>query len=186
MKKCKNCGEKFEARFNTTERYCWSVDCKYIEAMDKLEKSKKKNQQDEKKRIQNVRESIETKQEIVKKLQAEFNKFIRNRDSDKNCISCGVTLRGKKFDAGHFWNANNHWAVRFDEDNVHGQCVRCNRHLHGNLLEYRTGLIQRIGNERYERLETMRNWKGDLSREELKELLKIYRQKNKIIKVVVY
>lgn len=179
MKKCKNCGEKFEARFNTTERYCWSVECKYIEALDKLEKIKKKQ-------LKEKKESLETKQEIVKKLQAEFNKFIRNRDEKINCVSCGVTLEGKKFDAGHFYNANNHWALRFDEDNVHGQCVRCNRHLHGNLLEYRKGLIQRIGNERYERLERLANETADFSREDLKELLKIYKEKNKIIRVVVY
>jgi hypothetical protein len=179
MKKCKNCGEKFEARFNTTERYCWSVECKYIEALDKLQKIKQRQ-------LKEKKESLETKQEIVKKLQAEFNKFIRYRDEKINCVSCGVTLEGKKFDAGHFYNANNHWALRFDEDNVHGQCVRCNRHLHGNLLEYRKGLIQRIGNERYERLERLANETAEFSREDLKELLKIYKEKNKIIRVVVY
>jgi hypothetical protein len=32
----------------------------------------------------------------------------------------------------------------------------------------------------------MRNWKSDLSKEKLKLFLRIYREKNKIIKVVIY
>ena len=78
-----------------------------------------------------------------------FNKFIRNRDKDKPCISCGkyTTLQ-----AGHFYSAGKHSSVRFNEDNVHGQCLSCNYFKSGDLLNYRTNLIQKIGVDRFEKL----------------------------------
>jgi hypothetical protein len=44
-------------------------------------------------------------------------------------------------------------ALRFDEDNCHRQCVPCNQHKSGNAIEYRIGLVARIGVGRVERLE---------------------------------
>ena len=78
-----------------------------------------------------------------------FNKFIRNRDKDKPCISCGkyTTLQ-----AGHFYSAGKHSSVRFNEDNVHGQCLSYNYFKSGDLLNYRTNLIQKIGVDRFEKL----------------------------------
>lgn len=54
--------------------------------------------------------------------------------------------------AGHFYSVGDHPAVRFNPDNAHGQCHRCNTFLHGNLLNYRENLLQKIGNERLENL----------------------------------
>jgi hypothetical protein len=36
---------------------------------------------------------------------------------------------------------------------VHKQCAPCNDHLSGNIVEYRRGLIERIGIDRVEWLE---------------------------------
>lgn len=79
-----------------------------------------------------------------------FHKFIRKRDQGKPCISCGAytTLQ-----AGHFFSAGNNPSVRFNEDNVHGQCKKCNYFLSGNLLPYRQNLIEKIGLERFKKLE---------------------------------
>lgn len=70
-----------------------------------------------------------------------FNAFIRERDKDQPCISCGGAVQ----QAGHFYSAGHHNHLRFDEDNCHGQCVRCNYFLSGNLLNYRIGLEKKIG-----------------------------------------
>ena len=44
-----------------------------------------------------------------------FHKYIRRRDQDKPCISCGkYTL----LQAGHFYSAGGNPVVRFNEDNV--------------------------------------------------------------------
>ena len=78
-----------------------------------------------------------------------FHKYIRNRDKDKPCISCGkyTTLQ-----AGHFYSAGNNPTVRFNEDNVHGQCKRCNYFFSGNLIPYQQNLINKIGQERFDKI----------------------------------
>ena len=77
-----------------------------------------------------------------------FHKFIRTRDKDLPCISCG---RYTKLQAGHFYSASNS-SVRFNEDNVNGQCIQCNHFLSGNLLPYRQNLIKKIGQERVDKI----------------------------------
>lgn len=87
--------------------------------------------------------------QLKKKAQIAFNKFIRKRDAGKPCISCGATVQ----QAGHFYSAGHFDALRFTEDNAHGQCVRCNYYLSGNLSAYRVNLEKRIGSERLQRLD---------------------------------
>jgi hypothetical protein len=92
----------------------------------------------------------------LKKTQATFNKFIRLRDKDKGCVSC----KSPKIEhASHFFSAGKFPALRFNEDNVHGSCLRCNYFMSGNLLEYRKTLVKRIGEKRLELLEGMANRK---------------------------
>ena len=43
--------------------------------------------------------------------------------------------------------------MRFVEDNAAGQCKKCNRYLSGNAIEYRKGLIERIGLHSVEQIE---------------------------------
>ena len=45
----------------------------------------------------------------------------------------------------------------FEEMNCHKQCGRCNRFYHGNLIEYRKGLVVRYGPLYVEALEDMAN-----------------------------
>lgn len=79
-----------------------------------------------------------------------FRAWIRKRDKEEPCISCGAN---NPYHAGHFYSAGHYPVIEFNPDNVHYQCVRCNTHLHGNLLEYRKRLIQKIGIERVEKLD---------------------------------
>lgn len=44
--------------------------------------------------------------------------------------------------------------LRFDERNVHAQRKRCNRYGAGRAVDYRIGLIKRIGREAVESLES--------------------------------
>lgn len=87
---------------------------------------------------------------LLKKCQDVFNAYIRKRDQDKGCISCPSH---KVEHASHYFNVGHYSALRFTDDNCHGSCVRCNTWLHGNLLEYRKRLIQRIGEDRVKMLE---------------------------------
>ena len=87
---------------------------------------------------------------LKKKAQEVFNKWIRLRDAEQPCISCG---KWKIEHACHYFAAGKYNHLRFDPDNCFGGCLACNYFEHGNLLKYREGLIQRIGIERLEALE---------------------------------
>lgn len=88
--------------------------------------------------------------ELKKKAQIVFNKWIRERDKDLPCISCST---GRVQQAGHYLSQGHHSALRYNEDNTAGQCIRCNLYLSGNLINYRIGLVKRIGEERVLKLE---------------------------------
>ena len=87
---------------------------------------------------------------LKKKAQEVFNRWIRLRDAEQPCISCGSWNTAH---ASHYFSAGKHNHLRFDEDNVHLSCIYCNTYEHGNLINYRQGLIKRIGIERLEALE---------------------------------
>lgn len=146
-RKCKICKTVFIPQYSSVQPTC-SIPCA-IEYSKLLDKNKKDKAWKEKKR--KIKSSIKTKQEHEKELQAIFNTYIRLRDKDKPCISCGTPLKGK-FDAGHFYPSGSYKNLRFDENNVHGQCVYCNQHQHGNLIEYTLRLPNRIGQQSFDKL----------------------------------
>jgi hypothetical protein len=65
---------------------------------------------------------------------------------------------------------------------VHSSCITCNQYLSGNLIEYRNGLIQRIGIERLEKLDQIANETRKFTIEEVKEIAEKYKKLNKMIK----
>lgn len=76
-----------------------------------------------------------------------FSKWIRKRDP--YCVT--HLVMGKKVPsehAGHFW----HGVLDFDEDNISGQCVNCNKWNSGRLAEYSTYLLNKLGKEKFDAL----------------------------------
>ncbi len=172
MPRCKNCREKFEPKhFN--QKYCFKPECVKVWVAS----AKKSNWKKEKKKL---KEELETVQSLTKKAQRYFNTFIRTRDKGKPCVSCGKKLPSK-FDAGHYFSST-HKNTTFNENNVHGQCVRCNRDLHGNLLNYQLGIQERIGADELIKLHEEAHKIRKFSREELKDIIELYKQKTKNIK----
>lgn len=113
---------------------------------------------------------------LLKKAQEIFNAFIRARDHDKGCISCGAEVQ----EAGHYFSQGHHSALRYNEVNTNGQCCRCNKFLHGNLIHYRNGLINRYGEPRVLHLESsarrsVKKW----SRVELEAIIDFYKEEIK-------
>ena len=139
-----------------------------------VQEAKVKNWKKTKKKMQ---EDLETIQDLVKATQIVFNKYIRLRDKDELCISC--KQKPKKSNAGHYYNANNHWNVRFDENNVHLQCEHCNTFLSGNLINYRENLLKKIGAEEFNVLEGKSKVTRKFTKEELKEIIETYKKKIK-------
>lgn len=111
-------------------------------------------------------------------LQEIFNRFIRYRDLGKPCISCG---QFGLLQAGHYFPVKGYDGLRYDEDNVHGECPRCNGFDDMHLIGYNKNLFNRIGPERVQKLEEKaRDYKMNgykFTRSELTELIKIYKQK---------
>lgn len=91
-------------------------------------------------------EALKPRAKWLSEAQASFNAFIRARDARQPCISCNKPADAPGYwDAGHYLTVGARPELRFNEDNCHRQCVKCNQHLHGNLVLYRMGLIQRRG-----------------------------------------
>lgn len=125
---------------------------------------------------------------LTAELQKIFNTYIRLRDTKYGngktgyseyfvCISCGKAKGLDQMNAGHFFAVGNHPALRFDEDNVHGQCVVCNYHHHGNLVRYQANLIKKIGQERFNALDLRTNNRMKLMPFELEVLIETYKNK---------
>lgn len=170
-KKCKVCGNTFKPQ-NSLQRAC-SLECAIKDARQKTVK----------KEVSKMKKDLLTRSDYLKGLQAVFNTYIRLRDSDLPCISCGTT-KPVKYDAGHFFSVGAYPNVRFDEDNVHKQCSNhCNVHLSGNIHEYRIGLIKKIGQVRYDQLEQRaKQTVSKLSIPEIQEKTAYYKNLIKLIK----
>lgn len=172
MIKCKSCKIEFEPFIRNgivLSKLCTSC------LLEKVKKQKAKEWQTEKK----IRkEKLKTHSEWLKDLQKVFNTYIRDRDYMKPCISCERQLIGK-FDAGHFFTVGAYPNIRFNEDNVHGQCVYCNQHLHGNISEYAIKLPFRIGQERFNKLLEDRTKSNKLTIDEIKTKIIHYNKRIK-------
>ena len=162
-KVCKVCGKEF-LPYTTTQPVC-QISCL-------MEYNSEK---EVKKRVKQMKKDLLTHKDYLNILQVVFNKYIRIRDKDKGCITCGKSFRDK-FDAGHFLSVGAYPNLRFNEDNVHGQCVHCNQHLHSNNAEYFVRLPERIGLERFNKLLEQRKEPLKLTIPEIKILIEKYKQ----------
>lgn len=166
-KKCKfsQCGKTFTP-FNSLQRVCpGSVECArgFVEEKWAAKRSK------EARKAQRDLKSNDRRHQI-KLTQAVFNQFIRTRDHDQPCISCGRSNAevdqtdtwkyGGAWDCGHYLTIGSHPELRFEKLNAHKQCKNCNggagnytRKNHTVRQDYRDQLIERIGLESVEWLE---------------------------------
>jgi hypothetical protein len=111
---------------------------------------------------------------LLAKAQAVFNSFIRERDKDAGCITCGK--QGDQ--AGHYWPVK-YSGVRFDEINVNIQETYCNKWCYGNQALYRMKLVERYGEEKIKELDerAVRTQKLKWCRYELEQLIETYKGK---------
>ncbi len=129
--------------------------------------------------------AIKTRSQHMKDAQVAFNAFIRARDDGKLCICCDRPLPlksiiGGGFDCGHYRSVGSAPHLRFDERNANGQTKKCNRYGAGRAVDYRIGLIRRIGLAAVESLESDQSspkWTID----ELRAIKALYRRKLKEI-----
>lgn len=126
------------------------------------------------------KEKVKTRAEHMKDAQTAFNAWVRERDAKLPCISCGRHHQGK-YDAGHYRTVGSNPALRFEPLNCAKQCVPCNQHKSGDIVNYRIELVKRIGAELVEWLEGPHEAKR-YTIEDLKAITAEYRAKTRELK----
>jgi len=152
-----------------------------------LEKSalrgKKIAKKERSKQSREQREAMKSISRLIMDARIPFQKWIKLRDINKACISCG-TVDSKIWHAGHYLKAEVFTGLIFDELNCNKQCGKCNTYLGGNETGYRKGLVERYGEAVVVTLEV----EADLARvkkfdrDELRDIKKKYQQKIKDFK----
>lgn len=185
-KKCKapGCGKPFKPTM-TTQKVC-SIACAKAMAKDpKLQKiAAKAITRQAREDLKDRREKLKDRREHLAEAQKVFNAYIRERDAGQPCISCDSSpsdhdlITGSRWDAGHYRSVGACPELRFEPLNVHRQCVKCNRNLSGNAVEYRIRLVKRIGADQVDWLEGPHKPQR-LTIEDLQAIKALYRQKLK-------
>ncbi|RMH96414.1 recombination protein NinG [Stutzerimonas nitrititolerans] len=123
-------------------------------ALTQTAKARQSREQDKQERAARraARERIKTKGDYMRETQAAFNEWIRERDRDLPCISCGRFHQGQ-WHAGHYRTVGGNPELRFHPLNCHRQCAPCNNHKSGDIVNYRINLVERIGADQVEWLE---------------------------------
>ncbi|WP_074165503.1 recombination protein NinG [Enterobacter roggenkampii] len=167
-KTCPICSTEYTPR-NSLQKVC-SITCSIQYAKqssaDKRVKAERKAWRARKSALKPLKHWEDLTQRVV-------NDYIRERDRNLPCISCG-TWTTVQWEAGHFRSRGKASHLRYHEDNIHAQCHQCNVHLSGNQQQYRINLIAKIGAERVEALEN-NNTPHRYTREELDAIRKRYR-----------
>ncbi|HHE3608638.1 TPA: recombination protein NinG [Pasteurella multocida] len=184
--KCKVCGSYF-VKSKSTQKVC-SVDCAIKLSKEESRKKREKIQRSErlatKKRMTALKEKNKTHNELIKEAQEAVNKYIRARDVNQCCISCGTPLiaeqLGGGFDAGHYRSRGSAPHLRFYTLNIHGQCKKCNRYHGGNYHQFRIGLIERLGIEKVEQIEADQRPRH-YSKDDLRRIKKIFNKKARML-----
>lgn len=184
QKTCKACGEKFRPSFNSTQVVC-SPKCALANAPANEQKARKAIADRERREIKVRKERLKSRGDYLREAQQAFNQYIRLRDqvAGHACISSGKPLdwSGNQVDAGHYRSVGSAPHLRFDERNCHAQSKQDNRFLSGNAVDYRIGLIARLGLEAVEALEADQSVKK-YTIEDLKAIKALYRQKLRDLK----
>lgn len=152
-KKCKNpaCGISFPPQ-RLGQAVC-SPKCALAMAPANTDKARKAIAQRDRREIQVRKEKLKSRADHLREAQAALNEYVRLRDAHLPCISCDSMpndndlMTGSRWDAGHYRSVGACPELRFEPLNIHRQCVKCNRNLSGNAVEYRIRLVLRIGAE---------------------------------------
>lgn len=178
-KRCavKGCRAPFHSD-NARVKWC-SPECGAVLALELVAKQKAKAARAERIETKRKLEQYKPLEYWLKKAETACNAYIRARDPDE-CISCGVTY-SSAWQAGHYISVGANKTLRYNEDNIHKQCIQCNMHKASNATAYRIRLLEKIGRERVEWLES---WHSPvkMTREAAEEIAAHYRAKLRELK----
>ena len=155
-KQCVICKTPF-LPFTTMQTLCGKLRC--AQALGRgFSKQRRESTLREAKQTRERRAALKTRSDYIREAQVAVNRYVRLRDHGKGCISCGAKPEarfGGAMDAGHFRSVGSAPHLRYYLPQIRLQCVRCNRYLAGNAIEFRRGLVERIGVAKVEEIEAM-------------------------------
>lgn len=175
-RKCKVCNEWFLPQYDNIRWCCPAHGAIYaleLRAKQKV-KDAAKRIKDERRKEQESRRSHAERRRAVKPLshwvqmtQRAVNDWRRTTllAAGYGCISCG-TKTAFAWHAGHYRTTAAAPQLRFNPDNIWLQCSACNVHKSGNIEAYRASLVELIGEEKVQALES-NNETHRYTREEL-------------------
>ncbi|CRE89686.1 TPA: recombination protein NinG [Yersinia enterocolitica] len=143
-------------------------------------KRRQEKEREERKELKVRKINAQPKTYWIKQAQQAVNAFVRARDSNLPCVSCGTTSAAQ-WDAGHYRTTAAAPQFRFDPRQIHKQCSVCNQHKSGNIVPYRVELIKRIGIKAVEAIENNHE-RRSYTVEELKGIRDYYRLELKRLK----
>lgn len=180
-KRCPSCRVMFAPARNA-QAVCGEIECAIAHGQsEKGRATTRKALADvERREIKVRKEKLKSRADHLKDTQVAFNAWVRERDAELPCISCGRHHQGK-YDAGHYRTVGSNPALRFEPLNCHKQCVPCNQHKSGNIVKYRIELVKRIGADKVDWLEGPHDPKR-YTVEDLKTIKADYQAKTKELK----
>tara|TARA_R110000822_G_scaffold37245_3_gene104426 strand:- start:895 stop:1290 length:396 start_codon:yes stop_codon:yes gene_type:complete len=117
---------------------------------------------------------------LVKKADAIFSQFIRQRNADHNgmteCFTCGKQDHWKSLQCGHFMSRK-HYSTRWNEDNCQVQCAGCNVFRYGEQYTFGKHLDIYIKKGLAEELNLLSHKTVKYDNNDLLELVDLYTKK---------
>lgn len=166
-KKCKQCGELFIQQRMGQKTCDYQCALAFNRVKETQELKRKRLAQSRELRAR--KEALKTPHQLwsaeCKRAQDAVCLYVRVRDRDEACISCGrsvaevesVFSSGGYWDGGHYLAKGSHPELRFNTWNIHKQCKTCNggENRHRSAVKavsvregYTAGLTLKIGAER--------------------------------------
>jgi len=119
-----------------------------------------------------------SRSKIVKKLDAIFSQYIRQKNSNDfgvaTCFTCGKKDHWKKLQNGHF-QSRKHYATRWLEKNCQVQCAGCNVFRYGEQFIFSKNLDEKYGDGTAEELYVKSKEIVKYSNDELLDMIKYYK-----------
>jgi len=118
-----------------------------------------------------------------------MSEYVRRSEANKDgyvaCVTCGIVKywKGDGMHAGHFVPQAQGDAARFELDNIHTQCYRCNVNLGGNGAEYTPWMIAKYGQERVDEIRQLAGKVVKYTEEDYNDMENLYIELFKNLKV---
>jgi len=127
-----------------------------------------------------AKQKTETVNSLKKKVWTVFSKWIRRRDNYR-CYTCDKQMAegDSGCHAGHYVPQSKGNRLRFDERNVHAQCLSCNSFKRGNLSAYALKLEAQYGSGILQEFDSIKNERKKFTKDELQDMLADYKNRIK-------